>query len=34
MTETITHTARRHPIRLSLGLAIDLVGLMILAVWL
>ena len=34
MTEMITRTVRRHPIRLSLGLIIDLVGLMILAVWL
>lgn len=34
MTEMITNAVRRHPIRLSLGLAIDVAGLMILAVWL
>lgn len=34
MIETINSTVRRHPVRLSFGLVIDLIGLMILAAWL
>lgn len=33
MIDMIRSTVRRHPIQLSFGLVIDLVGLMILAVW-